>query len=111
MADGPKAIEVPGSWIGTDELPLHFVNAFAAMVGPNAVFISLGSFTPPNVGGATDEEREAQARAIAYVPIMPVARVALAPAGLDELIAMLEETRNNYQMVRDAADNQGGDDD
>ena len=102
MAESPKAIEVPGSWIGTEDLPVHYANAFTGAVGPNAVFLSFGSFVPPNVGGETEEEREAQAQALTYVPIRPIARIALAPEGLDELITVLENTRQNYQTVRKA---------
>lgn len=99
MADRFKTVEVPGSWVGADELPVHFANAFAAAVGPNAVFLNIGSFTPPTFVGDTEEEREAQARALTYVPIKPVARLALAPAALDELITVLEETRKNHQTL------------
>jgi hypothetical protein len=102
MADGPKAIEVAGSWIGTDDLPLHFANAFIGVVGPNAIFLNIGSFVPPNIVGDTEEEREAQARALTYVPIKPIVRLALAPKGLDELITALEGTRTNHQNLMKA---------
>lgn len=102
MADGPKAIEVAGSWIGADDLPVHFANAFVGVVGPNAIFLNIGSVVPPNIVGSTDEEREAQVRALTYVPIKPIARVALAPKGLDELISALEETRANYENLMKA---------
>jgi hypothetical protein len=51
MADGPRAVEVPGSWIGADDLPVHFANAFTGAVGPNAVFLNIGSFMPPTSWG------------------------------------------------------------
>lgn len=102
MPDAPKAIEVPGSWVGADELPVHFANAFVSTVGPNAIFLNLGSVVPPNIGGDTEEEREAQARSLSYIPIKPIARVALTPQGLDDLIAALEGARKNYDLVRRA---------
>lgn len=75
MADGPKEIEVPGSWIGTEDLPVHFANAFVG---------------------------------VAYVPIKPIARFALAPDGLDDLITVLESMRENYQNLRRAMEDQEG---
>jgi hypothetical protein len=106
MVDDPQAIEIAASWIGVEDLPVHFANAFAGLVGPNAVFVNIGSMVPPSIAGATQEEREAQARSIAYVPIKPIARIALAPKALDELITSLEETRRNYQTLMDAMQNQ-----
>jgi hypothetical protein len=99
MADGPQAVEVPLSWIGAEDLPVHFANAFAGVVGPNAIFFYIGSVVPPSITGATEEERQAQVSSLTYVPIKPVVRIALAPAGLDELISSLEETRKNYQNL------------
>ncbi len=106
MADSPQGLEVAASWIGLEDLPVHFANAFAGVVGPNAVFVNIGSLVPPSILGATQEQREAEARAITYVPIKPVARLALAPKGLDELISSLEETRNNYKNLMSALQNQ-----
>ncbi len=106
MADGPKAIPVAWSWVGAEDLPVHFANVFSGVVGPNAIFLNIGSMVPPDITGATEEEREAQVRAIAYVPIRPIARLALAPKGLDELIGTLQETRNNYEALRAALDDQ-----
>jgi hypothetical protein len=106
MADDPQQIEVAASWIGAEDLPVQFANAFVGVVGPNAVFLNIGSMVPPNIVGSTEEEREAQARSIAYVPIKPIARLALAPKGLDELITALEETRGNYQNLMKAMQDQ-----
>lgn len=106
MTDGPKAIQVAASWVGAEDLPVQFANAFAGVVGPNAVFLNVGSLVPPSITGATEEEREAQVRSLTYVPITPIARLALAPKGLDELIDTLEETRKNYQTLVKALEDQ-----
>jgi hypothetical protein len=98
------AYEIPTAWIGTEELPVHFANAFGAVVGPDAIFLTFGSMTPPGIEGATEAEREAQLQAIGYIPIRPIARIALAPARLDEMIAALQETSNNYKELRKAFD-------
>ncbi len=106
MTDDPTAIEIQGSWIGAEELPVHFANAFVGVVGPNAVFVNVGSFVPPTIMGDTAAEREAQAAALNYIPIKPIARFALTPGGLDELITALERTRTNYQDLRKVIEDQ-----
>ncbi len=111
MADGVEALEVPGSWVGADDLPVHFANAFIGVVGPNAIFLNIGSFVPPSIVGDTEEDREAQVRSLTFVPIKPIARIALAPQGLDELISALEATRTNYQNLLQALRNQESHDD
>lgn len=108
MEDGPRAFDVPGAWVGADELPVHFANAFVALVGPNAIFLNVGASVPPNISGDTIEEQERQVAAIQFVPIKPVVRLALTPVGLDELIALLEETRNNYAALRKALEDKKG---
>ena len=64
MADGPKAVQVAASWVGAEDLPVQFANAFAAVVGPNAVFLTIGSVVPPEIPGVTEEDREAQMSAL-----------------------------------------------
>ncbi len=104
MADFLKATRLDTSWVGAEDLPVQFANAFAGVVAPNAVFLTIGTSVPPNIEGDTQEEREAQVRALDFVPIKPIARLALAPQGLDDLIRSLEETRENYQNLRKAID-------
>jgi hypothetical protein len=102
MADGPQAYEIEASWVGAEDLPVQFANAFAGVVGPNAAFLDIGSVVPPAINGATQEEREAQMQAIGFLPIKPVARLALAREGLDELISTLEQMRENFDTLKKA---------
>jgi hypothetical protein len=100
MPDGtPEQIEIETAWVGADDLPVHFCNAFSGVVGPNAVFITIGSQVPPAIESAEDLEK---LRATGYVPLKPIARLALTPQGLDDMIQSLEETRKNHQNVLSA---------
>jgi hypothetical protein len=90
---------------------VHFANAFVGIVGPNAIFLNIGSVVPPSIVGETDEEVDAQARSLTFVPVKPIARIALAPQGLDELITALEATRTNHQNLLQALRNQESHDD
>jgi hypothetical protein len=72
---------IPTPWIGIEELPVHFANAYGAVPAPNVIFLMFGSVTPLLAadGGVP-----------AYAPVKPIARLALAPAAVPELIKALE---------------------
>jgi hypothetical protein len=104
MPDGPEPIEIQDAWIGVDDLPVHFANAFTAVVGPNAVFLNIGSQVPPAIESEEDLE---QLKALGYLAIKPIARLALTPKGLDDLIQALENTRSVYQGLKQSLEEQG----
>jgi hypothetical protein len=108
VAEPPQQISVPVAWIGAEDLPVHFANAFFGVVAPGEIVLQVGSMVPPPIVGNTPEEREATARSIPYVQVKPVARLALTPARLDELIKTLEDTRMNYRTLMDAMMDTGG---
>jgi len=95
------------AWIGAEDLPVHFANAFFGVVAPGEIVVQVGSVVPPAIVGATPEEREAAVRSVSFVPVKPVARLALTPTRLDELIKILEDTRNNYRTLMDAIEDGG----
>lgn len=86
---------IPTAWIGADELPLHFANAFAASAGPNAVFVLLGSVVP---SAAQD------GNAPPYVPVRPIVRLAIAPAAMPGLINALETAHKVQQEQAEVQD-------
>jgi hypothetical protein len=108
MADAgePIEIQVPSSWVGVEDLPITFANAFVGIVAPHEIFFNIGSFSPPAITGATSEEREQQVRSVGFIPIKPLARLALTPKRLDELISALQNTRTNYETLMTAMENQ-----
>jgi hypothetical protein len=107
VAETPQQIQVPLAWIGAEDLPVQFANAFFGVVAPGEIILQIGSVVPPAIMGATPEEREVSARSVSFVQVKPVARLALTPARLDELIRTLEDTRNNYRTLMDAIDDGG----
>lgn len=96
MAKGPEEFELDQAWIGAEDLPVHFANAFAGVPGPNAIFLNVGSQVPPEVATEDDLER---LKARGYVPVKPVARLAISPGGLDELIDTLKTIRANHRKL------------
>jgi hypothetical protein len=103
MTNEPEPIEIGSAWVGVDDLPVHFANAFTGVVGPNAIFLNVGSQVPPTIESEEDFEH---LRAIGYLAVKPIARLALTPQGLDDLIQALETTRSSYRQLRSALDAQ-----
>jgi hypothetical protein len=79
---------IPAAWIGAEELPVHFANAFGATAGPNAVFLLAGSVVPPEVEDGAS---------VPYVPVRPIAKLAIAPATVPHLIRMLQNAHKAQQ--------------
>jgi hypothetical protein len=96
MPQGPEEVELDQAWIGAEDLPIHFANAFAGIPGPNAIFVNIGSQFPPEIASQQDFERLKER---GYLPVKPVARIALSPAGLDELIEALKNVRSNHRKL------------
>jgi len=93
------AVQVPVVWVGAEEMPVHFANAFLGVVQPNEIFLTIGSIVPPPIVGETPEEREQQARSLPFIQATPIARLGLTPARLDELVRTLQETQANYAKL------------
>jgi hypothetical protein len=100
MPDGLPLPEPEAAWIGAEDLPVEFANTFSGVVGANAVFLNIGSTVPPVI------ESEEQLANLRFVPVKPIARIALAPAGLDDMIRTLENTRRNYEDFKKFLDEQ-----
>jgi hypothetical protein len=79
------------AWVGAEDLPVQFANIFSALVGENAIFLNLGSLVPPTV------ESEEQLAAFRFLPVKPIARIAMTPGNLDGLVQTLENARREHE--------------
>ncbi len=104
MPNMPEPLELESAWIGADDLPVSFANAFAITLGPNAIFLNLGSQVPPAIESESDVER---LRSLGYLPVKPIARVAISPQGLDDLIQGLQNTRKQHRQLLKALESEG----
>lgn len=100
MADEDR-IEVPVVWVGADELPVLFVNQFIGQADKAEVFLTIGQMVPPAVIG-TEAERREQLEHLQYAQIRPVARLAMTPAKLRDLLSILEVTLRNAEKQQEA---------
>jgi len=87
--------EIPLTWIGTEELPLLWVNRFVGQGLEDHFVLTIGQSVDPALIG-TPEQRIAQLEQIAYVPIRPVARLAFSRARCEELIGILNIMKDGY---------------
>lgn len=85
---------IPAAWIGAEELPVHFANVFGATAGPHAVFLLAGSMVPAEVedGGVSGP----------YVPVKPIAKLAIAPAAVPQLIQLLTKAHEAQKAQAEA---------
>jgi hypothetical protein len=96
---------IPLTWIGAEELPLLWVNRFVGQSLEDHLVLTIGqSVDPPLIG--TPPERIAQLEQIAYVPIRPVARLALSRGRCEELIGILNVILEGYD--RQQQEKKGG---
>lgn len=97
-----QEVTLPIVWSGTEDVPIVFVNQVLGQVGRQGeVVLAFGQLTPPALLGTPEQQRE-QAREISFLPVKPVARLAFTRVGLDDLIGVLEQTRDNYQKIQEA---------
>ncbi|MGA9876055.1 MAG: hypothetical protein WBQ21_09620 [Solirubrobacteraceae bacterium] len=82
---------IPTPWIGAEELPVHFANAFSVAAAPNAMFMLFGSVMPP----------DGDAGPPPFVPVRPIVRLAIAPAAVPQLIKALTEAHKVHQQAKD----------
>ena len=103
MAELPGGgVSVPLTWVGTEEIPVVFVNQMLGQVDDRAeVILSLGQMTPPALVG-TPEEQAAQAHRLAYVPVKPVARFTMSRTRVVELIGVLQQLLQLQSAAREA---------
>jgi hypothetical protein len=91
--DEPQGVAVPIVWLGPEDVPILYANAFVSQFDPqtmDSLILTVGQLTPPAIIGATPEERLEQAERVAYVPIKPVVRLGLTPAHARQLVAALQ---------------------
>ena len=102
MAEGTgEGIAIRVLWDGIENVPIMLTNQALGQVGQQGeVILTFGQLAPPVLAGDPDQQRE-QAKGIPFIPIKPVARLALTRAGLEDLIRVLKETRDNYDKAQE----------
>lgn len=96
----PQEISIPLVWLGAEEVPILFANQFMGQVDDHGeAIITVGQVTPPAILGTPEQQAE-QIQNVAFVPVKPIARIALGTERLRELVAVLQQTLENQARVR-----------
>lgn len=96
MPSGQITVALPGVWVGIEELPILFANQFVLQAAhADEAYLALGVVTPPFVLG-TPEQQLAQIEQLTYLPVTPVARLALTRRGVQELAAVLQRMIDTF---------------
>lgn len=104
-------MDIPVVWEGLENVPVVLVNNALGQVGQqDEIIVSFGQLTPPVLYGDLEQQRD-QARQIERLAVRPVARLGLTRASLDDLIRILNRTRDNYDRSQEIKERRAQEDD
>ncbi len=107
-SEPPQSIQLQLAWVGYDETPIVYANQFLIQFQPEGSFvIGIGQATPPALVG-TPEQIAAQLAELEFVPVRPLARVAITEAKIRELIQALSANLQNFEHHAQSLDPRGG---
>lgn len=96
----PQEVQLSLAWVGTEDMPIFHINQFLGQVGATGeVFLNFGQMTPPPLLG-TPEQQAQQIQQIAFVPVKPIARLAITRDYLAQVILAMQQTLQNYDIAQ-----------
>lgn len=103
MAEGQNEQQSVGKWLtirieGTDEIPLCYANHIFVTHTPDEFFVTFSQVHPPYLLKPTEEEL----KKLTHISARAVARIALTPNKMKELVDALTENYNKYLGSRQA---------
>jgi len=97
-----EQIELPLFFIGSEDVPIVLSNLQVIQHVQQEFIITFGQFSPPIVLGSPEEQME-QAKSKQYLPVKTVARVAMSPQRVADLIRALQENLNTWKSSQGGA--------
>lgn len=88
MTDEGDTIQIPFSWVGVEELPVHAANHFLVQADGDMHYLTIGHATPPVLLGSP-EDLKRQLTQLGLVPVKPLGRFALSRSKAQELVGVL----------------------
>ncbi len=89
--------------IGADELEARYVNLATLGYDRAALYLTLSQFPPPTITGPEDAHRVSEQ---GFVPAKAIARFALTPLMVEELITLFQNQLDNYNRSHRSNDGQ-----
>lgn len=110
--DQPERVRVKLTWVGLEAEPVQASNHFISQFDDSLFYLSFGLATPPVLLGSPDE-RKRQAEQLEVVPIETVARLALTPQAMGQLIGVLQTNlkaaEELYHRIQEEGEDNGDD--
>ncbi|MGH9043062.1 MAG: hypothetical protein ACRDZ3_22850 [Acidimicrobiia bacterium] len=97
-ADEEEGFQVPLVWLGFEESTVNLANQFVSQFEQGTFFISIGQVTPPLLLGPPEEQRE-MASQLPFLPVQTLARFAVTPGRLRDLMRVLETNVASYERL------------
>lgn len=95
----PQPVQLPLIWIGLDDAPIELANVFQVQVSAQGeLLLNVGQAAPPALVG-TPEERAAQLQKLGFVQSRTLARLALTPHRVRELINVLQQVLTAHDQA------------
>lgn len=92
-------IALPFFFIGAEDVPIVLSNMQVIQHVQQEFIITFGQFSPPVVLGTPEEQME-QMKSKQYLPVKTMARVAMSPQRLADLIKALQMNYDNWKAAQ-----------
>ena len=105
----PEAFALPVSYVGFDDTPIVFANAFLCQFQEGEFTITFAQLAPPVVPPGEEEQMRAQLLDVGFVPARVLGRYGLTRKRLVELIGALQENLATHDATQERRARREGD--
>ena len=99
MAEEEEQFALPFFFIGTEDVPIQLSNLQAIQHVQQEFIITFAQFAPPLVLGTPEEQKE-QIKAKPYLAVKTVARLAMSPERVLDLIQALQGNYDKWKATQ-----------
>lgn len=97
-----EQVALPFFFLGSEDVPIVLSNLQVVQHVQQEFIITFGQFSPPVVLGTPEEQME-QVKSKPYLPVKTVARVAMSPQRVGDLIKALQENLDRWKASQGGA--------
>ena len=97
-----EQVALPFFFLGSEDVPIVLSNLQVVQHVQQEFIITFGQFSPPVVLGTPEEQME-QVKSKPYLPVKTVARMAMSPQRVGDLIKALQENLDRWKASQGGA--------
>ena len=97
-----QGVKLPFFFIGSEDVPIVLSNLQVIQHVQQEFIITFGQFSPPITFGSPEEQKE-QVQSKPYLPVKTVARVAMSPQRVADLVKALQDNLDNWKASQGGA--------